>query len=104
MNIRKGDMVVIITGPYKGRKGRILRVDRKTLRVVVEGLNMIKRHTRPSARNQQGGIVEREGTMHLSNVMPWCEAEKKPSRIVMKSLEDGSRVRVFKLNGETLND
>jgi len=104
MNIRKGDMVVVITGRFKGRRGRLLRVDRKTQRVVVEGINMIKRHTKPSSRNQQGGIVEREGTMHMSNVMPWCEAANKPSRINMMHLEDGSRVRVYRVNGETLND
>lgn len=104
MNIRKGDTVVIITGPYKGRKGRILSVDRVKERVVVEGLNMVKRHTKPSRQNQQGGIVEREAAIHWSNVMAWCEEAKKPTRIVMKRLEDGTRVRQYKVNGETLND
>ena len=104
MHIRKGDTVVIITGKYKGRKGRVLRVMPKDSRLIVEGVNMMKRHTRPSSRNQQGGIVERERPIHASNVVPWCEAAGKPSKIVMKRLEDGSRVRVFKVNGETLND
>jgi len=104
MHIRKNDTVVVITGKYKGRRGRVLEVLPKQERVLVEGVNMIKRHTRPSSRNQQGGIVEREAPIHMSNVMVWCEAENKPSRIVMKRLEDGSRVRVFKVNGETLND
>jgi large subunit ribosomal protein L24 len=104
MNIRKGDTVVIITGRYKGRRGRVLRVIPKKERLVVEGVNFMKRHTKPSSRNQQGGIVEREAPIHLSNVMPWCDSAGKPSKILMKRLEDGTRVRVFKVNGETLND
>ena len=104
MNIRKEDTVVVITGKYKGRRGRVLRVYPKENKVLVEGVNMAKRHTRPSARNQQGGIVERESPIHISNVMPWSESAQKPTKIVMKRLEDGTRVRVFKLNGETLND
>ena len=102
MYIRKGDMVVVVSGQYKGRRGKVLRVLRKNNRVVVEGVNMMKRHTKPTSRSQQGGIVEREGTIHISNVMPWCETEKKPSRIAMKRLEDGDRVRVYRVNGEAL--
>jgi len=104
MNIRKNDTVVVISGKYKGRRGRILRVNTKTQRVIVEGINMIKRHTKPTQRNQQGGIIEREAAIHVSNVMPWCDAASAPSPIIMKRLEDGTRVRVYKLNGETLND
>ena len=104
MKIQKGDEVLVITGKYKGRRGRVLRVFRKENRVLVEGVNMMKRHTRPSARNQQGGIIEREAPIHASNVMPWCHTANRPSPIVMKRLEDGTRVRVFKVNGETLND
>ena len=102
MHIRKGDTVVIITGKYKGSKGRVLRVIPKDQRIVVEGVNMMKRHTKPSQRNQQGGIVERERPIHMSNVMVWCDAAGKPSKIQMKRLEDGSRVRVYKVNGETV--
>ena len=104
MNIRKGDNVVVLTGKYKGRRGRVLRVLRKQERVIVEGVNMMKRHTRARSTNQRGGIIEREAPIHMSNVMPWCEAANRPSRIVMKRLEDGSRVRTYKVNGETLND
>jgi len=104
MNIRRNDVVLVITGKYKGRRGRVLRMYPKENRLVVEGINMIKRHTRPTNRNQQGGIVEREAPIHESNVMPWCEAANAPSRIIMKRLEDGTRVRVYKINGETLND
>ena len=104
MNIRKGDTVLVISGKYKGRRGRVLQVERKVDRVLVEGVNMIKRHTRPSNRNQQGGIVEREAPIHMSNVAAWCEAINGPSKIIMKRLADGTRVRVYKANGETLND
>jgi large subunit ribosomal protein L24 len=104
MDIRKGDTVLVITGKYKGRKGRVLRTIPGESRLIVEGVNMMKRHTRPSSRNQQGGIVERERPIHVSNVVTWCEAAGKPSKIMRKRLEDGTRVRVFKVNGETLND
>lgn len=104
MNICKDDTVVVIRGKYKGRRGRVLEVNRKTERVLVEGVNMMKRHTRPTNRNQSGGIVEREAPIHVSNVMAWCESAGKPSKIVRKTLEDGSRVRVWKINGETLSD
>ena len=104
MHIKKEDTVIVITGKYKGRCGRVLRVYPKTDKLLVEGVNIIKRHTRPSARNQQGGIVETEAPIHTSNVMPWCEAVKGPSKIVMKRLEDGTRERIYKANGETLKD
>ncbi len=104
MNIRKGDTVVLIAGPHKGRRGRVMRVFPKTGRVLVEGVNLVKKHQRPSSTNQQGGIVEREAPVHASNVMAWCETAARPSRIITKRLEDGSRVRVYKATGETLND
>lgn len=106
MYIRKGDIVKVITGDTRdhGKTGKILAVYPKTERILVEGINMIKRHTKPSSSNQQGGIVEKEAAIHCTNVMPWCETEGKPSRIVMKKLDDGKRVRVYKINGETVKD
>lgn len=104
MYVRKGDTVVVITGRDKGRRGRILRVIPKEERVVIEGVNVRKKHQRANSRNQQGGIIEREMPVHISNIMPWCESAGQPSKIVMKRLEDGSRVRMYKINGETLND
>lgn len=104
MNIRKNDTVLVISGKYKGRRGRVLRVLPKDQRILVEGINIIKRHTRPSRGNQQGGIVEKEAPIHISKVMPWCEAANAPSPIVMRRLEDGTRVRTYKINNETLND
>jgi large subunit ribosomal protein L24 len=106
MHIRKGDTVVVLTGDtrYHGKKGRVLAVYPKKDRILVEGVNIVKRHTKPSTRNQQGGIVEKEAPVHISNVMAWCETAKRPSKIVMKTLADGSRVRVYKVNGETVKD
>ena len=104
MNIRKNDTVLIVSGKYKGRRGRVLRVFPQKQRVLIEGINMIKRHTKPTKQNQQGGIVEKEAPIHVSNVMPWCEAANAPSRIIIRRLEDGTRVRTYKINNETLND
>ena len=106
MNLRKGDMVLVVAGDTRdhGRRGKILSVDRVRHRVMVEGMNLVKRHTKPSSSNQQGGIVEKEAPIHVSNIMPWCESAGKPSRIVMKTLDDGTRVRAYKINGETLKD
>ena len=106
MHIRKGDIVQVITGDTRdhGKTGKILAVYPKTERVLVEGVNMIRRHTKPSRSNQQGGIIEKESAIHVSNVVPFCESEGKPSRIVMKKLDDGKRVRVYKTNGETVKD
>ncbi len=103
MHIRKKDTVLVIRGQYKGRRGRVLEVYPKKQRLLVEGVNIIKRHTKPSSRNQAGGIVEREAPIHMSNVMPWCETADAPSKILMKQLEDGTRVRVWKVNGETID-
>lgn len=106
MYIRKGDTVVVITGDtrYHGKKGRVLAVYPKKQRVLVEGVNIVKRHTKPRTRAQQGGIVEKEAPIHISNVMAWCESAGKPTKIIMKRLEDGTRVRVYKCNGETVKD
>lgn len=104
MNIRKDDTVLVIRGKNAGQRGRVLEVQRKKERVLVEGVNMMRRHTKPSSRNQSGGIVEREAPIHMSNVAPWCEAVNGPSAIVIRTLGDGKRVRTWKVNGETLDD
>jgi large subunit ribosomal protein L24 len=93
--IKKGDMVMVIAGKERGKTGKILEVLTKDGRVTVEKLNMIKRHTKPNAKNKQGGILEREGTMAISNVMAYCESVQKPSRLRMKTFEDGRKVRVY---------
>lgn len=102
MNIRKNDTVLVISGEYKGRKGRVLEVDTKTQRVLVEGINLMKRHTKANQRNQQGGIVEREAPIHISNVTPWCDSESKPSKIKMIEV-GGKRVRAWAVNGQPID-
>jgi large subunit ribosomal protein L24 len=106
MNICKGDIVQVITGATKdhGKRGKILAVFPKTSRVLVEGVNLCKRHTKPSSANQHGGIIEKEAPVHMTNVMPWCETAERPSPIIRKRLDDGTRVRVYKINGETVKD
>lgn len=103
MYIRKKDTVLVTRGRYKGRRGRVLEVYPKKDKLLVEGVNIRKHHTKPGRGNQQGGIIEREAPIHISNVIAWCEAAKAPSKIVMKRLGDGSRVRVWKISGETLD-
>jgi large subunit ribosomal protein L24 len=104
MSIRKNDQVVVRAGKDRGKKGRVLSVERATNRVVVEGVNMIKRHTRPNPqKNVKGGIVEREGSIHASNVQPVDPETGKPTRVGRKVLEDGRRVRVSRRSGSVLD-
>jgi len=99
--IRKGDTVVVITGKDKGRRGTVLRTDDD--RVLVEGVNKVKKHVRPNpAKNQPGGILEKELSLHLSNVALVNPATQKGDRVGFKVLEDGRKVRVFRSNGETV--
>jgi len=100
MHVKKNDVVVVIAGKDKGRTGKIIKVFPKSSRVLVEKVNIIKRHTRPSARNKQGGIVEKESPLAVSNVMLYCMKCTKPVRTVKKILEDSSKVRVCKKCGE----
>jgi large subunit ribosomal protein L24 len=93
--IRKGDTVVIIAGKEKGKRGKVLRVLPKIGRVVVERAQMVKRHTKPSQKSPQGGIVEKEGSIHLSNVMLLDPGSDKPTRVKIKN-EGGTRSRVGK--------
>ena len=101
--IRTGDDVMVIAGKEKGRRGTVLRVINNQ-RVVVEGLNLIKRHTRPNPnRNQPGGIIEKEAAMHISNVMLYNPATEKGDRVGFRTLDDGRKVRFFKSNGEVVD-
>jgi large subunit ribosomal protein L24 len=100
--IRKGDRVIVTTGKNKGQSGEVLRVAED--RVVVAGLNMVKRHTKPNPQaNQPGGIVEREASIHNSNVQLVNPATGKGERIGYKVLEDGRKVRVFRKSGEMVD-
>jgi large subunit ribosomal protein L24 len=104
--IRKNDNVVVISGNAKGKTGKILKVYPEKNRVVVEGVNIMKRHSRPSQRNPQGGIVQREATIHVSNVMLLDPKTAKPTRVGSKVVKDETtgkktRVRVAVATGET---
>ncbi len=80
MHVRKGDTIVVTAGKEKGKRGRVLRMVTKKARLVVERVNMVKRHTRPTQRSPEGGIVEKEGTVELSNVALWCGKCEAPRR------------------------
>jgi large subunit ribosomal protein L24 len=93
MHVRKNDRVIVIAGKEKGKVGRVLRVLLDSNRVLVEGLNKVKRHTKPDQQNQQGGIVEKEAPIHASNVA-LVEKDGKPTRVGFQVLEDGKKIRI----------
>ena len=98
--LKTGDKVVVITGKDKGKEGKILFVDRKKSRIIVEGVNMISKHTKPNAVNQQGGIINKEGFIDASNVMYMHNG--KATRIGAK-IEDGKKFRIAKTTGEVID-
>ena len=104
LNIKKNDQVLVLTGKDRGSRGRVLRVYAETGKAVVERVNMIKRHTRPNqAKGIQGGILEREAPIQVSNLMVVCSECGEPSRMGRKRLEDGRGVRVCKSCGATIS-
>jgi len=105
MKIRKNDNVIVISGNARGKSGKVLKVFPEKNRIIVEGVNIIKRHSRPSQKNPQGGIVQREGTIHISNVMLLDPKTNAPTRVGMKEVKDETtgkrrRMRVAKGTGE----
>ncbi|HGY54408.1 MAG TPA: 50S ribosomal protein L24 [Caldithrix abyssi] len=109
MKIRKNDTVKVIAGSYKdkGKVGKVLKVFPESDRIIVEGVNIIKRHTRPSQKNPQGGIVEKEAPIHISNVMYFSTKFNVTTRVGFKRLEDGTKVRYCKnpeCQGEVIVD
>ena len=99
---RKGDDVIVITGRDKGKKGNILKVFPKESRILVQGVNMVKRHTRPSQMNP-GGIIDKESPIHVSNVAHMDPVGGKAVRVGFKTLEDNRKVRVAKRSGEMID-
>ncbi len=95
-HIKKDDKVKVTTGKDRGKVGKILKVVHKKERILVENINMVKRHTRPTGSKRQGGIVESEAPIHWSNVMVMCNKCVSPARIRMQRLDDGKKVRVCK--------
>jgi large subunit ribosomal protein L24 len=104
VSIRKNDQVIVRAGKDRGKKGRVLSVVPARNRVIVEGVNLIKRHTRPNPqRNIKGGIVEREAAIHLSNVMLVDPDTNEPTRIGRQVLSDGTRVRISRKSGQAID-
>jgi large subunit ribosomal protein L24 len=100
IRIRKGDTVMVIAGRDRGKSGKVLSVDRTAGKIVVEKLNMIKRHTKPNQKVKQGGILEKEAPLAISNVMFLCPVTQKPTRLGVRTQADGRRVRFSKKSNE----
>ena len=103
-HIKKDDRVIVVSGKEKGKIGKVLRIIPKKNRAVVEKINMVKRHTKAGPSVAKGGIIEKEGSLHLSNLMLICPKCTDPIRVSRQILEDGSRVRVCKKCGETVDE
>ena len=102
--IKKNDKVIILSGKEQGKIGNVLKIDAERERVIVEKINVVKRHSKPSASNAQGGIIEKEAPIHISNLMIICNKCAEPTRIGKRILDDGSKVRVCKKCGEAIGD
>ena len=102
-NIKKDDKVKIIAGKDAGKIGKVIKVNRKSKRILVENINIVKRHTRPSAQNKQGGIVESEAPISWDNAMLMCNKCMAPVRIKMQRLEDGKKIRVCRKCNEIID-
>ena len=102
LKIKKGDQVMVITGESKGQKGRVLEVNREKERVLVEGINMVSKHTKPNAKAPQGGILKKEAPVHISNLMVIDPVSGKPARVGKKLNEKNKLVRYSKKSGEEI--
>lgn len=102
LHIKKGDTAFVNAGEYKGQKGRVLEVDRATRRAIVEGINMISKHTKPNAQNPDGGIIKKEAPIHISNLMLIDPSSGEPTRIGRKRNDKGKLVRFAKKSGEEI--
>ncbi|MBU0986105.1 MAG: 50S ribosomal protein L24 [Proteobacteria bacterium] len=101
--LKKDDKVKIVAGKDKGKIGKVVGIKQKKNRILIENINIIKRHARPSAKNRQGGIIETEAPIHWSNVMLMCNKCVTPVRIKMRRLEDGKKIRVCRECGEIID-
>jgi large subunit ribosomal protein L24 len=101
--IKRDDNVMVITGRDKGKKGRVIRVFPEADRALVEKINMVKRHSKPSQQLPQGGVVEKEAAIHLSNLMVVCNKCNKPTRVGVKNLAEGKKARICRKCGEILD-
>ena len=103
VRIKKDDQVVVIAGKDKGARGRVIRVIRETERVIVEGVNRVKRHQKPTPKNPSGGIIEKEAPVHLSNVMLLDTKTDKPTRVKAGTDKDGKKVRIAVKSGAVID-
>jgi large subunit ribosomal protein L24 len=103
IKIRKGDTVMVIAGDDRGKTGRVLAVDEAKRRVIIEKVNFVKRHTKARSQTQQGGILEKEAPVHLSNVMLYDPKAGKGVRVGVRFTKDGKRERVSRATGDTLS-
>ena len=101
-HVRKGDQVIVITGEYKGQQGRILEINRDKSKAIVEGINMVSKHTKPNAKAPQGGILKKEGPIHISNLNVVDPSSGKATRIGRRLNADGNLVRYAKKSGEEI--
>jgi large subunit ribosomal protein L24 len=102
IHLRKGDTVMVITGESKGQKGRVLEVNREKSKAIVEGMNMVSKHTKPNAKAPQGGILKKEAPIHISNLMLVDPTTGKPTRIGRKLNDKNKLVRYSKKSGEEI--
>lgn len=103
-DIKKNDKVVVLAGKEQGKIGNVLKVDKEKERAIVEKVNMVKRHTKPGVSTPQGGIVEKEASIHISNLMLICNKCAEPTRVGKRVLEDTSKIRVCKKCGEIISE
>jgi len=103
VRMKKGDLVEVVTGKERGKRGTVLAVDRRRNRVLVEGVNFVYRHTRPTQQSPQGGIVQREAFLHASNVMVIDPESDRPTRIGIRVENDGRRIRIARRSGRPLD-
>ena len=102
LHIKKGDTVLVITGESKGQKGRVLEINRDKYKAIVEGVNMVSKHTKPNAKSPQGGIIKKEAMIHMSNLMLIEPSTGKPTRVGRKLDESKKLVRYSKKSGEEI--
>ena len=102
-HVRKGDTVIIIAGRERGKRGKVLRVFPTEGRLIVERLNMMKKHQKPTQKLRQGGIIEREAPLHLSNVMLVDPGSDKPTRVGIRMLTEGRKARIARKSGEIID-
>ncbi|WP_340063562.1 50S ribosomal protein L24 [Ascidiimonas aurantiaca] len=101
LKIKSGDTVKVIAGDHKGSEGKVLRVDREKNKAIVEGVNLVSKHTKPSAQNPQGGIVQKEAPVHISNLSLLDPKSKEPTRVGIEE-RDGKKVRIAKKSNEVI--